>query len=105
MINVCNSDKDMEIPNISGNPQHYPLSSMVFCQYIYNFLSIAKNTMLAWLIMSYPFTNMNYTHYKVWDEITYTFPNFNIYFVEVCEWISNVFPRYTGHVITYPCWG
>ena len=25
--------------------------------------------------------------------------------VEVWEWISNFIPSFTGHVITYPCWG
>ena len=25
--------------------------------------------------------------------------------VEVCKWISNFIPHFTGHVITYPCWG
>ena len=47
----------------------------------------------------------NYIHKEVWGEITYPFPNVNGVTVEVWEWISNFSPHFSGHVITYPCWG
>ena len=47
----------------------------------------------------------NHMPSKVWEEIIYPFPNFNGCIVEVWEEISNFVTHFSGHMITYPCWG
>ena len=47
----------------------------------------------------------NYIYYKLWGEITYPFQNCKGTAVEVLKLISNFVPYFTGHEITYSCWG